>query len=310
MSVAAASAVVATLLLGYKPVLHHWVGVLKSKELRAGIKLLLISVVLLPVLPNQGYGPWQALNPYAIWWMVVLIATISFAGYFAIKIGGEQRGVVFTGLFSGLASSTALTLHFSRVARQHPESAPILAAGILLACGTMIPRMMLLVGILNPQLLVPILVPAMVMASLAYLPGFWYLWAQRSYEGGSKSPLKNPLEMKTALGFGAVLALVMLLGKALKAWFGDAGVYALSAASGVTDVDAITLSLVRMTQEDLAIRTAVLGIVIAGSVNNIAKGTMAVALGGSTLLLRVGIPLLLSGLGGLLAVWLWTPTWP
>lgn len=112
--IAAGSAVVATLLLTYKPLLHRWVSALETEELRAGIKLLLISVVLLPILPNQGYGPWQTLNPYMIWWMVVLIATISFVGYFAIKIGGAHRGIVFTGLFGGLASSTALTLHFSR----------------------------------------------------------------------------------------------------------------------------------------------------------------------------------------------------
>ena len=92
VAIAGAAAVITTLLLGYKPLLHHWVSTLKGKELRAGLKLLLISVVLLPILPNQGYGPWQALNPYEIWWMVVLVATISFVGYFAIKFGGAQQG--------------------------------------------------------------------------------------------------------------------------------------------------------------------------------------------------------------------------
>ena len=85
--------------------LHRWVSGLEAHELKAGIRLLLISVVLLPVLPNKGFGPWQVLNPYAIWWMVVLIAVISFVGYFALKIAGARRGAVFTGLFGGLASS-------------------------------------------------------------------------------------------------------------------------------------------------------------------------------------------------------------
>ncbi|MGD8803934.1 MAG: MgtC/SapB family protein, partial [Gammaproteobacteria bacterium] len=125
-AVAAAFAVVTTLLLSYKPVLHQWVSALEVDELRAGIKLLLISVVLLPILPDQGFGPWQALNPYEMWWMVVLVASISFTGYFAIKIAGTRRGTVLTGLFGGLASSTALTLHFSRMSRGNDKLAPML----------------------------------------------------------------------------------------------------------------------------------------------------------------------------------------
>ncbi|MGH8566409.1 MAG: MgtC/SapB family protein [Gammaproteobacteria bacterium] len=125
MAAAAASAVVTTLLLGFKPVLHRWVSALEGKELRAGLKLLLISVVLLPILPDQGYGPWQALNPYQIWWMVVLIAGISFAGYFAIKLAGAPQGRGDRGLVRpGVASSTALTLHFSRMARREPDASP------------------------------------------------------------------------------------------------------------------------------------------------------------------------------------------
>jgi MgtC family protein/uncharacterized protein DUF4010 len=124
VAVAAASAVVTTLLLGFKPVLHRWVSALEGKELRAGLKLLLISVVLLPILPDQGYGPWQALNPYQIWCMVVLIAGISFAGYFTIKIAGPRKGTVIAGLCAGVASSTALTLHFSRMARREPDAIP------------------------------------------------------------------------------------------------------------------------------------------------------------------------------------------
>lgn len=305
VAVAVASAVVTVLLLGYKPTLHQWVSALKEKELRAGIKLLLISVVILPVLPNQGFGPWQALNPYTIWWMVVLIAAISFIGYFAVKIGGARRGAVFTGLFGGLASSTALTLHFSRVARGNVALSPVLATGILLACGTMLPRMLLVIGLLNPQLIQPMLAPAVVMACLIYVPAVWYWRSQMVQQTQAGSPLKNPLELKTALTFGGVLALVMLLGKALQTWFGDAGLLTLAAASGVADVDAITLSLARMSQADLGLNTAVWGIVIAAAVNNLAKGVMAAAIGGRRIGLRVGLPLLASALGGLTAVWLW-----
>jgi uncharacterized membrane protein (DUF4010 family) len=305
VAVAAASAVVTTLLLSYKPQLHHWVSALQADELRAGIKLLLISVVLLPILPDKGYGPWQALNPYAIWWMVVLIAVISFVGYFAIKIGGPRRGAVFTGLFGGLASSTALTLHFSRLSRYDTAMSPMLAMGILLACGTMFPRMVLLVTLLNPRLFKLMLVPATVMALIVYLPAVLYWRSQAPQNTGMVSPLKNPLAFGTALGFGLFLALVLLLAKALQNWFGDTGVLALGAVSGVADVDAITLSLARLSNENLALPMAVSGVVIAAAVNSLVKGGMAAVIGGRVIALRVGLPLLASAAAGLLSAWLW-----
>jgi uncharacterized membrane protein (DUF4010 family) len=304
VAIAGASAVITTLLLGYKPLLHRWVNALEARELQAGLKLLLISVVLLPIFPNRGYGPWQALNPYEIWWMVVLIATISFVGYFAIKLGGTRKGTVFTGLFGGLASSTALTLHFSRVARAEVAMAPMLATGILLACGTMFPRMLLLAGVLNVQLLRPLLAPALIMALLVYAPALFYWRAMRHSEAGAAARLSNPLEIKTAESFGALLAVVMLLGRALRAWLGEAGVLMLATVSGVADVDAITLSLARMSQDELAVRIAVTGIVIAGAVNSLVKGGMATVIGGGHVGARVGVPLLASAIAGLMTAWL------
>lgn len=304
MALAAACAVVTVFLLNYKRLLHRWVGALEAEEIRAGIKLLLISVVLLPILPNEGYGPWGVLNPYAIWWMVVLIASISFVGYFAIKIAGARRGAVFTGLFGGLASSTALTLQFSRMARDDAALSPMLAMGILLASGTMFPRMALVSGVINSDLIRPLLVPAAVMTLLAYIPAIIY--ARTPVKGGHKpdSILKNPLELTTALGFGLLLALVMLLGKALQLWFGDAGVLTLAAASGVADVDAITLSLARMSQDDLVLRVAATGIVLAAVINSLVKGGMAIIIGGRSIGLRVALPLLVSAIGGLTTVFL------
>lgn len=302
VTVAAACAVVTTMLLSYKPLLHRWVSVLEAEELRAGLKLLLISVVLLPILPNQGYGPWQALNPYVIWSMVVLIATISFTGYFAVKIAGTRRGTVFTGLFGGLASSTALTLHFSRMSHENTAMSSVLATGILLACGTMFPRMLLVASIINPALFKLLLVPVVVMALLSYLPALVYWRTQSETKTKISSQLKNPLELKTALSFGLFLGLVMLFGKALENWLGESGLLVLAAASGVADVDAVTLSLARMSRDSLAVHIAVSGIMIAAAINSIIKAGMATFVGGRVIGLRVGLPLLGSAAGGLLSV--------
>ena len=303
--IASGSTVVAALLLSYKPLLHRWVKALNEEELHAGIKLLLISVVLLPVLPNYGYGPWEALNPYAIWWMVVLIAVISFVGYFAIKIGGTRRGTIFTGLFGGLVSSTAITLHFSQLANRNQTMVPILAMGILLACGTMFPRMLLVASVLNFELFRPLIVPSVVMAILTYVPALWCWKMESQNKVNSESSLKNPLKLKSALIFGIFLVLIMLLGKTLQAWFGDLGVLALAVASGVADVDPITLSLAHMSNENLLVSIAASGIVIAAAVNSLTKAGIAVMTGGRNIGIRAGLPLLATAMGGLIAAWLW-----
>lgn len=305
LEVAVASAVVATLLLSQKPRLHGWVRALEPRELQAGIRLLLISAVALPLLPDRGYGPWQALNPYAIWWMVVLIATISFAGYFAIKLAGAARGVLFTGLFGGLASSTAVTLDFSRLARREPALAPVLASGILLACGTMLPRVLVVATVLNVELFARLWLPVAAMACVIYLPALYGLRRRGEDRTPLSSPMGNPLGLRTALFFGVVLGLVLLLGKALQAVFGDAGVLALAVVSGITDVDPITLSLARMSQEDLALGVAATGILLATSTNTLTKGVMAAMMGGRAMMLRVALPLFSSaGIGTALGLWL------
>ena len=181
----------------------------------------------------------------------------------------------------------------------------MLATGILLACGTMFPRMLLVASVISPGLFKLMLVPATAMAILTYLPALVFWRQPLENKTDVVSPLGNPLELRAALGFGAILALVMLLGKALQTWFGETGVLALAAASGIADVDAITLSLANMSQDDLALPIATTGIVVAAAVNSIIKGAMAFMIGGRALGLRVGLALLGSAAGGLVSVWQW-----
>lgn len=286
---AAAGAVVTTILLGLKPTLHRWVRRLEERELHAVLKLLLISVVILPLLPNQGYGPWEALNPYRIWWMVVLIAGISFVGYFATKLIGERRGIMATGLFGGLASSTAVTVNFSRLARGRAGSENLLAAGILVACATMFPRMLVISSIFSWTLASALLWPVVAMTIVNYSGAalFWHLSGRSSSQGGG-ARLKNPFELRPALIFAALLAAIMVLSRALSETFGDAGVYLLAAASGIADIDAITLSLANMTGEDLAVTVTALAVLIAAFVNTSVKAGLSLGIGGLALGSRVG----------------------
>ncbi len=295
---AASAAVITALVLDNKRELHDALQKLQEYELDAALRLLLISIVLLPMLPNQTYGPWNALNPYEIWWMVVLIASISFVGYFAIKIGGERRGILFTSVFAGLSSSTALTLQFSQLSKEQPRISPLLASGILLSCGTMFPRLIVVLTVLNPPL-VKLLWPIILSMMVAMYFMAWRIWREVDVENiEPDNKQKNPLALQSAVFFGLVLAMIMLLSHALSDWFGDAGTLILSALSGITDVDAISLALARQSSQTLSLSTAALGIVIAASVNTLVKMGMVVVLGDKSLARRIAPAMLLSVLTG------------
>lgn len=284
---AAAGGVVATAFLGAKDTLHTLVRRLEALELRAVIKLLLISVVLLPVLPNQGYGPGEVLNPYKLWLLVVMVAFISFLGYFAIKIAGPRIGSLLTGVFGGLASSTALTVSFARMGRNTPAMQPVLAAGVVVANTTMYVRLWAIVLVLNQPIGWRLAVPLGAMA-LAGLIGSWVLWRAREDETkpGATS-LSNPFELGMAMKFAGLLAVVMLASHLLQSWAGSAGLYLLSALAGLADVDAIALSMVQMGGREVALTVAATSITIAAFVNTGVKVALVGGLCGGLMVRRI-----------------------
>lgn len=298
---AAAAAVITAMVLDNKKELHQALQKLQEYELDAALRLLLISIVLLPLLPNQSFGPWNALNPYEIWWMVVLIASISFVGYFAIKIGGTKRGILFTSVFAGLSSSTALTLQFSHLSRKQSNISPLLASGILLSCGTMFPRLLIVLSVINPQLVLLLWPIVLTMMLALYVPAWWIWRTSDAVTVDQLNQQTNPLALQSALFFGVILAVIMLLSHALSDWFGSTGTLILSALSGITDVDAISLALGRQSTQHLSVTTAALGIIIAASVNTIVKMGMVVTIGDKQLWKRVA-PVMIScvGVGGLM----------
>ncbi|SBS34764.1 hypothetical protein MAQ5080_02967 [Marinomonas aquimarina] len=296
---AASLSVITTLLLSLKGELHRWLWLIEKKELWAALELLIMSVVILSVIPDEDMGPWNALNPYEIWWMVVLISSISFVSYFAMKFAGARKGIMGTALFAGLASSTALTLQFSKMAKQVPAAAPLLAAGVLFACGTMYPRVLLVASVINPEILSLLAIPTLTMAVVTYIPALWLWYRGTRMVPENVPPPASPLSLWSALGFGALLTGILLLSSGLQATLGDAGVLILAAASGVADVDPINLSLSGMSREGLALETAVLGIVIAAAVNGLLKAGMTGAIGGQEMFKRATLPLVISSTVGL-----------
>ena len=302
VGLAAPSAVVAVLILGMKDELHSWLQRIERKELFAVLKLALISIVMLPVLPDQGYGPWQALNPHEIWLMVVLIASISFIGYLTMKMAGPGKGVVFTALAAGLASSTALTMQYANMARYNSDMTRLLSIGILLACGTMFPRMLLVASLINSQLFERLAPPMLGMTAILWGACLFY-WQRREKQPIEAAKLSNPVELKPALFFGLLLAFIILLGKATVAWVGHSGVLVLAALSGIADVDPINLTLAKMSTQEITISIAIMGIVIAATSNTFLKGILAFSIGGRGIGLRVMIPLFIAALFGVLGAW-------
>lgn len=285
--VAAAGSVVTAVLLGLKPPLHGWLERITELELRGALKLLLVSVVILPVLPNRGYGPWEALNPYTIWWMVVLIAGIGFVGYVAVRVLGARYGLLATGFVAGLMASTPLALAYGRIGRKRPEHASVIAAAILAASSTMFPRALAVASVLAPSLFAHLAVPMLAMMAVGYgTAAFWWFRKSAAAEGAAP-PIRNPFELMPALRFGLLLALVTVLAHALERWVGESGLYALALVSGLTDVDAITLSLAGFVDGKVAVAVAANGIVIAAMANTVFKAALVLAVGGSAPGLRV-----------------------
>jgi uncharacterized membrane protein (DUF4010 family) len=287
---AIAGAVVSAFLLGLKPTLHRWLRGMDQRDLFAALQLVLISAVVLPLLPDKGYGPYAALNPYRLWWMVVLVAGLSFAGYVAARALGARAGALLTGLCGGLASSTATTVALARRARALDRTHHIaLAAGIGAACTTMIVRVAVLVAAIHPPLL-PSLALALAAMLLAGTCATVILW-----HGGRAAPRlapetapSNPLDLRAALGFTVLLAIVMLIVEAGRAAYGAAGLYVLAGASALVDVDAITVSIAQLGAAGLSGDVAATSVVIAAVLNTVVKASLAAVLGPRT----VGLPVM------------------
>ena len=284
--------VVTAAVLAYKQPLHGLVAKLGWEDVFAGLRLLIATFIILPLLPDRTLDPWDALNPYKLWLLVILISGLSLIGYVATRWLGAGRGIALTGVTGGLVSSTAVTLSFAKRGRDEPGAASALAAGILLAWAVMFARVLVMVLAVNAALLRPLLIPVAAMGVVT-LGVAWPL-----YRRGSKStdagdvPLKNPFSLTSAAQFAVVFAAVLLLVKATQFYFPGGGIYVVAALAGLTDVDAITLSMAEYARRN-PIEMAAIAVVIAALTNTAVKCGMVVSLGGP----RLRWPVLLASAG-------------
>ena len=281
---------------------------IEKADVEAALKFAVITAIILPLLPNRAFGPepLNVLNPYKIWLMVVLISGLNFASYVLVKVVGERHGIGITGILGGLVSSTAVTLGFSQRSRQEPALAAPLTLGILLAWTVMFLRVLAMVFIINPPLgrRLAVGIGLLALLNLGICALLWF----RNKTGGQENVKSgsNPFELSEAIRFGLLFGGVTFVAKAAEEYLGDAGLYLAGALAGLTDVDAISLSMANLAKTNPdSLGAAARTILIAVLANTLVKGGMAVFMGAPEMrrrMLPFSLLLLAAGVAAAVAI--------
>ncbi len=293
------------MLLHFKAPLHGFARAVGERDMHAIIQFVLITLVILPVLPNQDYGPYAVLNPFEIWLMVVLIVGIGLCGYVAYKLFGARAGTILGGIIGGLISSTATTVSYARRAKEDQGLAPLGAFIIMVASCIAIARVILEIGAVAAGSFVALAPPlAVMLLACCVIAGGLYFFSR---DVRAEMPeQENPTEIKPALIFGALYALVLLGVAFAKDRFGTSGLYAVALISGLTDMDAITLSTAKLAANGgVEPATAWRAILIGAMANFGFKFGTVAALGPRALTVRVAAAFGLALVAGGLILWLW-----
>ncbi|MFO7584496.1 MAG: MgtC/SapB family protein [Anaerolineales bacterium] len=307
--VAIVLSVITALLLSLKGKLHDWIRRMNVQDIRVTFQFAIVAAVVLPLLPDQEIDPFGLLNPFRIWLMVVFVSGIGFSGYVLMKVLGPSRGINLMGLLGGLASSTASTISFATASRQNPDMSALYARAAVLASSVMIPRVLLWVLVLAPPLLI-VVGPALLAMFVSGLVIAYVLQRRSNLDESNLQrsfQVSNPLKLSTAIKFGLLFALVLLIVEFSQSILGDSGVYLTSIVTGVTDVDAITLSVSRLVgNSQMEVNVAGTAIIIATLMNTLSKGAIAASSGTPELrrivLPALGLILLVGLIGGVLTV--------
>jgi uncharacterized membrane protein (DUF4010 family) len=315
-SLAVGLGIVTAAVLAFKEPLHGFVGKIGREDIYAALKLLIASFIVLPLLPNETVDPLGALNPYGLWLLVILISALGFTGYVAVRLLGQTRGTAITGVFGGLVSSTAVTLSFSRRSREeeghHPPQGEgshvfdALAAGILLSWVVMFGRIVVEVAVVHRALLGALMQPLAAMALVATAAGAFYFRrgaadSRRAMADG-EVPFSNPFSLTAAIKFALFFAAVLLVVEVVKRNLPGQGLYLVAGLAGLTDVDAITLSMASFARDGGDAAVAVTAIGIAAMTNTVVKAAMVATLAAAALRTRILAAAVAVVTGGVLAV--------
>lgn len=286
-------AIVIAVTLGSRAWTDRWSASLTGTDIRAGLQFACLTGILLPLVPDRTL--WGIVNPYSTWLMVVLITGVNFVGYIAIRLLGARAGAAVTGLIGGLASSTAVTLSFSRRSAVEPEDGGSFAVAILLAQLSMLARLAVLTCVLCLALGVALLVPWLVLVAACLVSCGFVAWRYGKKSEGNVPEIKNPLDLASAIKFGLLYAAVVFLiqqtGSAAGTEF-----FAVSFLSGVPDTAAVVMSMANQAADgQLAFSLAALGMLVGVFANTLVKLGVALVVGRGSFRKFVAV-----GLGGML----------
>lgn len=307
LTLALALGIATTVILSIKLETDRFARSLTRADISAALQLAVISAIVLPILPNESFlpPPFDVLNPFKIWLMVVFISGISFLGYVAIKVVGPEQGIGITGFLGGLVSSTAVTLSFSERSTREPHLSKPFALAITVAWTVMFARVLVEVGVVHQALLKSVWLPITAAGLVGLVYCGYLFFSQRTAEKADVE-FSNPFDLASAIKFGLLYGFVLLVSRAAQMYLGDTGLYLSSILSGVADVDAITLSMAELSKTGVVeMPKAALAIVLATLSNTTVKGGIALAMGGKALRkpLALGIAaMLLVGIGTALLI--------
>lgn len=294
-NLAVALSLAVTTLLYFKPELRGMLQRFSRRDLLSLLQFGAVTFVVLPILPDQGYGPYGALNPYRIWLMVVLVAGIGLVGYIALRLTSQRKSATMLGVFGGLVSTTATTVLFSRHGRS-PEMLPLAARVILTANLVLLIRLSLLAAVVARGFL-PTLLPVLGAALVTGMLATFAFGKNMTPRDVPIPEMANPTELRTALGFGAAFGIILFLAAWLTDIAGSSGLYLVAAASGLTDVDAIALSALQLFEfGNIGKDTALTAIVLALLVNQATKLMLVLSIGGTILFRRCAIPMIVTSI--------------
>jgi len=292
-------------LLHFKEPLHRFVKGMGAGDLRAIMQLSIIALVVLPALPNRTYGPYAVLNPFQIWLMVVLICGISVAGYVAYRIWGARAGALLAGVLGGLISSTATTVGYATRSRRDPDSSERGALIVVLASAVVFPRVIFELAVVAPGVLVRVVPPLLViLGAMAVLSVVLYRMGRSDQTGLEVD--EDPTNLRAAIAFGLLYAAVLFAVAVVRHRFDGRGLFVVAGLSGLTDMDAITLSTARLIQEGRLEAEIGWRMILVGAMSNLAfKAAVVATLGSRRLLRRVGTAFVIAiGVGiGVALLW-------
>lgn len=296
---------VVALLLHWKTPLHRFVDRIDRDDLNAVVRLVLVGMVILPVLPNETYGPYNVLNPFEIWLMVVLIVGMSVGAYVIRRLLGAKVSTLVGGFLGGLISSTATSISFSRRTKEHPDESSNSAMVIMVASTIVFARVLVEVAIVAPKVLIDIAPPLAVVAGLTVLICVaQYFWSRGDF--AESEAQEADANLKSAVVFGVLYGAVLFGVAAAEEHFGDSGMYIVAGISGLTDLDAITLSTSQLMGEGRVSTSVGWRLIMVGYLANLLfKGIAVGVLGSREVFIRVAIVFGLTTAGGVATMLFW-----